>query len=62
MVRFFWKKADDLPHSKPIASKICKTIDFGARLDLFEFCSETLKVQLAQGRDAIEQNKLQEEQ
>jgi hypothetical protein len=35
MVRFFWKKADDLPHSKPVAAKICKSIEFSQKLDIF---------------------------
>jgi len=39
MFRFFWKQADDLPHSKPVATKICKSIDFGAKLDLYDYCT-----------------------
>lgn len=46
MVRFFWKKADDLPHSKPVAAKICKAIDFGAKLDLYDYCTPELKATL----------------
>ena len=35
MVRFFWKVAADLPHSKPTAAKICKVIDFSHKIDIF---------------------------
>jgi ubiquitin carboxyl-terminal hydrolase 14 len=54
MVRFFWKVASDMPHSKPTAAKICKSIDFGHRLDLFDYCTEDLKTKLQPGREAIE--------
>ena len=53
MVRFFWKQASDLPHSKPTATKICKSIDFGHRIDIFDFCSDELKKKLIPGRDAV---------
>jgi hypothetical protein len=39
MVRFFWKKAEDLPHSKPTAAKICKSIDFSHKIDIFDYCT-----------------------
>jgi ubiquitin carboxyl-terminal hydrolase 14 len=61
MVRFFWKEASDLPHSKPTAAKICKSIDFSQRIDIFDFCSEELKKKLLPGRDAIEKNKKRDE-
>lgn len=54
MVRFFWKQASDLPHSKPTAAKICKSIDFSTRLDVYDFCSETLRKKLEPGRIAVE--------
>jgi hypothetical protein len=53
MVRFFWKQASDLPHSKPTAAKICKSIDFGLRVDIFDYCSEELKEKLTKGREAL---------
>lgn len=40
MVRFFWKKADDLPNAKPNAAKICKSIDFSHKIDIFDSCTE----------------------
>jgi ubiquitin carboxyl-terminal hydrolase 14 len=46
MIRFFWKAADDLPNAKPVAVKICKSIDFGTKLDLFDYCTPDLKAQL----------------
>ena len=42
MVRFFWKEVND-PDSafnKPLATKICRPIDFGMRLDVFDYCTE----------------------
>lgn len=39
MVRFFWKQATDQPHSKPTAAKICKSIDFSQKIDIFDYCS-----------------------
>ena len=53
MVRFFWKQASDLPHSKPTAAKICKSIDFGHKVDIFDYCSEELKEKLSKGREAL---------
>ena len=50
MIRFFWKAADDLPNAKPVAVKICKSIDFGTKLDLYEHCTPELKVKLEKGR------------
>lgn len=44
MIRFFWKAASDLPNAKPVAVKICKSIDFANTLDLFEFCTPDMKV------------------
>ena len=46
MIRFFWKAADDLPNAKPVAVKICKSIDFGTKLDLYEHCTPDLKAKL----------------
>lgn len=46
MIRFFWKAASDLPGAKPVAVKICKSIDFGTKLDLFDYCSPELKAKL----------------
>jgi len=40
MVRFFWKEASGLPGSKATAAKICKSIDYSQRIDIFDFCSE----------------------
>ena len=37
MIRFFWKAASE--GSKPVAVKICKSIDFGTKLDLYDYCS-----------------------
>jgi len=50
MIRFFWKTADDLPNAKPVAVKICKSIDFGTKIDLFEHCTPELKAKLEKGR------------
>jgi ubiquitin carboxyl-terminal hydrolase 14 len=50
MIRFFWKAADDLPNAKPVAVKICKSIDFGTKLDLYEYCTPELKEKLEKGR------------
>jgi hypothetical protein len=61
MVRFFWKKAEDLPHSKPTAAKICKSIDFSHKIDIFDSCTEELKAKLQKGRDALEEQKKNEE-
>jgi ubiquitin carboxyl-terminal hydrolase 14 len=46
MVRFFWKAASDLPNAKPVAVKICKSIDFATKLDLFDYCSLDLQAKL----------------
>ncbi len=45
MVRFFWKETND-PESafdKPLAAKICRSIDFGSKLDVFDFCTPDLQ-------------------
>ena len=57
MVRFFRKKADDLPHSKPTAAKICKSITFSHKIDIFDFCTEQLQAKLVKGREALEAQK-----
>ena len=63
MVRFFWKEASGLPGSKPTAAKICKTIQYSQRTDIFDFCSEELQKKLQPGREALEESKkLEEEQ
>lgn len=64
MVRFFWKEVNDpdSPYSKPLATKICRAISFGNRLDLFDFCTEELKEKLKKGREAHEIQKKQEEE
>lgn len=65
MVRFFWKETND-PESafnKPLATKICRAIDFGAKLDVFDFCTPELQEKLTKGREAYEENqKLDEAQ
>lgn len=43
MIRFFWKAAPDMPNAKPVAVKICKSIDFGTKMDLFDHCTPALK-------------------
>ena len=53
MVRFFWKKAADLPNAKPTAAKICKSITFSHKIDIFEFCTEPLQEKLQKGREAL---------
>lgn len=50
MVRFFWKAASDLPNAKPVAVKICKSIDFGTKIDVYDHCTPELKSQLEKGR------------
>ena len=57
MVRFFWKKAEDLPHAKPTATKICKSIDFSLKIDIFDYCTDDLKEKLQKGRDALDEQK-----
>ena len=57
MVRFFWKKADDLPHAKPTAAKICKSIDFSHKIDIFDYCTQQLQEKLLKGREAFEEQK-----
>ena len=61
MVRFFWKKADDLPHSKPTAAKVCRSIAFDHKVDIFDYCTQELKEKLEKGRAALEENKKTEE-
>ena len=56
MVRFFWKEVND-PDSqfnKPLATKICRAIDFGGKLDVFDFCTPELQEKLKKGREAYE--------
>ena len=53
MVRFFWKETND-PESafnKPLAAKICRAIDFGSKLDLFDLCTPDLQEKMAKGRE-----------
>lgn len=45
-VRFFWKEANELSGTKATNTKITKPVDFGLSLDLFQFCSPTLKEKL----------------
>lgn len=64
MIRFFWKEVNepDTQFNKSQATKICRVIDFGARLDIFDCCTDELKKRLQQGREAYEQNKKREEE
>lgn len=56
MIRFFWKEVNDPnnQHNKPLAAKICRAIDFGGRIDLFDYCTDELKQKLQKGREAYE--------
>lgn len=51
MVRFFWKEANELSGTKATNTKITKAVDFGFVLDVYEFCSESLKKNLDKGRE-----------
>jgi ubiquitin carboxyl-terminal hydrolase 14 len=64
MVRFFWKEVNDPDNqfNKPQATKICRVVDFGLKLDLFDLCTEELKATLQVGRTAFEEGKKAEEE
>ena len=59
MVRFFWKEENELSGTKATSTKITKAIDFGLTLDLYEFCSDSLKQKLDKGRE-YDRNKKEE--
>lgn len=52
MIRFFWKEINgpDTQFNKSQATKICRSVDFGGKIDLFDFCTEDLKKNLQKGR------------
>lgn len=62
MIRFFWKEVNDpdTQFNKPQATKICRVVDFGLKIDLFDYCTPQLKSKLQKGREAYEENKKRE--
>jgi hypothetical protein len=52
MIRFFWKEVNnpDSNFNKPQATKICRVVDFGSKIDLFDYCTDELKKNLQKGR------------
>lgn len=50
-----------MPHAKPNAAKICKSITFSLQLDIFDYCTEELKETLKKGREVFEEQKKNEE-
>jgi hypothetical protein len=64
MIRFFWKEINDpdTQFNKAQATKICRTVDFSLKLDLFDLCTEELKGSLQAGRLVYEENKKAEEE
>jgi hypothetical protein len=53
-VRFFWKEANEPGETKATGTKITRSIDFPAVLDLFEFCTPEVKDTLKRGRELAE--------
>eukprot|EP00922_Rhytidocystis_sp_ex-Travisia-forbesii_P052279 GHVS01077575.1.p1 GENE.GHVS01077575.1~~GHVS01077575.1.p1 ORF type:complete len:546 (-),score=85.92 GHVS01077575.1:272-1909(-) len=50
-VRFEWKRAHELARTEAGRAKVCRKVNFGPTLDLFEFADEELKNELRKGRD-----------
>eukprot|EP00922_Rhytidocystis_sp_ex-Travisia-forbesii_P052278 GHVS01077574.1.p1 GENE.GHVS01077574.1~~GHVS01077574.1.p1 ORF type:complete len:544 (-),score=88.48 GHVS01077574.1:118-1749(-) len=50
-VRFEWKRAHELARTEAGRAKVCRKVNFGPTLDLFEFSDEELKKELRIGRD-----------
>ena len=59
-VRFFWKQASVTQDTEGTKAKILRSVAFDRRLDVYEFCSDSLKKSLDQGR--IFEEKMIEEQ
>lgn len=54
MVRFEWKRANDLARTRACKAKILKRIDYPDVLDMFNFCDDELKDILSIGRNPEE--------
>eukprot|EP00922_Rhytidocystis_sp_ex-Travisia-forbesii_P052283 GHVS01077579.1.p1 GENE.GHVS01077579.1~~GHVS01077579.1.p1 ORF type:complete len:545 (-),score=77.04 GHVS01077579.1:109-1743(-) len=50
-VRFEWKRAHELARTEAGRAKVCRKVNFGPTLDLFEFADDQLKKELRKGRD-----------
>ena len=59
-VRFYWKKESMVGGTKAGKAKILRSVMFPKTLDLYDFCSDSLKKELDQGRD-IETKQREEE-
>lgn len=50
-VRFYWKQGSDISDTKAGKSKILRSVAFGKNLSVHEFCSDSLKASLLQGKE-----------
>jgi ubiquitin carboxyl-terminal hydrolase 14 len=60
-VRFFWKKGSDTAGTEAGRAKILRSVAYSKTLDVWEFCSDSLKKNLDQGRE-LEAKMLEEEE
>lgn len=59
-MRFYWKKESNVGGTKAGKAKILRSVAYPRVLDLYKFCSESLKSTLDEGRK-IEDEQRQEE-
>jgi ubiquitin carboxyl-terminal hydrolase 14 len=50
-VRFYWKKESNVGGTKAGKAKILRSVMYPKVLDLYEFCSDSLKKTLDAGRE-----------
>lgn len=53
-VRFYWKQESNVGGTKAGRAKILRSVMYPRVLDLYQFCSDSLKVKLDKGREVEE--------
>jgi ubiquitin carboxyl-terminal hydrolase 14 len=60
-VRFYWKKESNVGGTKAGKAKILRSVMYPKVLDLYNFCSDSLKQTLNEGRLIMEKQRIEED-
>ncbi len=60
-VRFYWKKESNVGGTKAGKAKILRSVLYPKVMDLYEFCSDSLKLTLDEGRAIERKYRLEED-
>ena len=60
-VRFYWKKESNVGGTKAGKAKILRSVMYPRVLDMYNFCSDSLKETLNEGRTIMEKQRIEED-